>query len=403
MPEPTPSPPADSPSGGWLPLATTLGIQALASMALLTLPVMAPVVGPAVGVPATHAGLYVALVYVAAMIASLGAGSVVARFGALRVSQAGLVLCALGLLLCAVPSVWCMALGALTIGIGYGPVTPASSHLLSRSTPAHRMALVFSIKQTGVPVGGALAGAAVPGLLMVVGWQGALVIVAACSLLCALLAQPLRTPLDADRDPTRPFHLGSFAQPMRLVLSHPSLRMLAASSFVFSIAQMTLTTYLVTYLNTSLSYSLVAAGLALAVAQFGGIVGRVLWGWVADRWVGARAMLALLAGGMAVSALATALVQPSWPQSLVLAVLLVFGASAVGWNGVYLAEVARRAPPGFAGIATGGTLAFTFFGVVLGPSLIGALSAAMGSLRAGFVTVFVLTAACACVLARRSG
>lgn len=385
----------------WLTLGATLGIQALVSMALLTLPVMAPVVARALGVSATATGLYVALVYAAAMLASLGAGSAVSRFGALRVSQAGLVSCAAGLVLCALASVWSIALGAVLIGLGYGPVTPASSHLLSRSTPAHRMALVFSIKQTGVPLGGALAGAAVPGLLIVAGWQGALVAVAVACLLCAAISQPLRRELDADRVPGQPLRLGNLAQPIRLVLSHGTLRMLAASSFVFSIAQLSLTTFLVTFLHTNLAYTLVAAGLALTAAQMGGVVGRVFWGWVADRWVGARTMLAALAFMMAACALATAALQPSWPPLLVLAVLVAFGASAIGWNGVYLAEVARQAPPGLAGLATGGTLAITFFGVVLGPPLVGALAAAMGSLRAGFAAVFVCAAVTALVLARR--
>jgi MFS family permease len=62
-----------------------------------------------------------------------------------------------------------------------------------------------------------------------------------------------------------------------------------------------------------------------------------------------------------------------------------FGASAIGWNGVYLAEVARRAPEGMASMATGGTLAFTFLGVVIGPPIFGALSTWFGTYRAGFM------------------
>ena len=233
--------------GTWLPLTVTLAIQAMVSMALLALPVMAPVVALALGVSATYIGLYVAVVYAGAMLASLAAGAAVARFGAIRVSQSGLVLCAAGLALCAVPSVVTLALGALLIGLGYGPITPASSHLLALTTPAHRMSVVFSVKQTGVPLGGALAGAGVPGLLLLVDWQGALLVVAAVNLLCALVAQPLRTTLDADRDAHASLALGNLAQPIKLVLSHPALTLLAGCSFVFSCAQLSLTTYLVVY------------------------------------------------------------------------------------------------------------------------------------------------------------
>lgn len=369
---------------GWGPLAVTTAIQALVAMAMLTVPAMGPRVAAAVGVSPTWVGLYIAIAYAGAMAASLAAGGVVARYGSIRVSQVCLVLCALGLALCAVPRVWALVLGAVLVGLGYGPITPASSHLLARTTAAHRMSLVFSIKQTGVPLGGALAGAIVPGLQQLAGWQQALAAVAVANLLCALLAQTLRARLDDDRDPARALGLGNFLQPVRLVLAHGVLRKLAACSFVFSLAQLSLTTFLVTYLTDSLAYGLVAAGAMLSVAQVGAVLGRVLWGYASDRWFGARRMLALLATLMTLGAVATALLHPQLPGLLVAAVLFVFGASAIGWNGVYLAEVARQAPAGQAGLATGGTLAITFLGVVLGPPTFGALSGLFGGYRAGF-------------------
>ena len=233
-------------TAAWLALLVTTAIQSLVSMAVLTLPVMAPAVAQALGTSATYTGLYVALVYVGAIFASLAAGNAVARFGAIRVSQGGLVLCAAGLALSALPSMAAIAVGALLIGLGYGPITPASSHLLVRTTPARRMSVVFSIKQTGVPLGGVLAGAIVPGVMLWVGWQAALLVVAAANLVCAALAQPLRADLDADRDPGRRLALGNLAGPLRLVLSHPALRMLAGCSFAFSITQLSFTAYLVT-------------------------------------------------------------------------------------------------------------------------------------------------------------
>jgi MFS family permease len=157
----------------------------------------------------------------------------------------------------------------------------------------------------------------------------------------------------------------------------------------------------VTYLHVALDYGLVQAGLALSVAQIGGVVGRVAWGYVADRWLGARRVLAVVAALMALSTLATALLNAQVPPVLVFTLLVVFGASAIGWNGVYLAEVARRAPPGMASMATGGTLAVTFFGVVLGPALFGALAALGGGYRAGFAALALPTAFCVVSLMRR--
>ena len=384
----------------WLPLFATLFIQAMVAMALLTLPVMAPVAAKALSVSPAMVGFYVSITYAGAMFASLTSGTTVSRFGPIRVSQLGLLLCALGLCLCASPWLPLIALGALLIGLGYGPITPASSQILARTTPPDQMALVFSIKQTGVPVGSMMAGAIVPSLMLAVDWQWSLVFVAIACVLSALLAQPLRNDLDDLRQANLPFQMDTLTGPIRMVLGHRALATMAACSFMFSMVQMSLTTYLVTYLHDDLAYGMVSAGLLLSVTQIGGIAGRILWGVVADKWLGAQMALALLAALMACSSLATALLLPALPIWGIWIVLIVFGASAIGWNGVYLSEVARQAPKGKASIATGGTLTFTFLGVVIGPPMFGALSTAFGSYRAGFLALVVTSSLCAWVLFR---
>ena len=382
----------------WWPLLLTLVIQAMVAMALLTLPVIAPVVAQTLQVSPALVGLYVSVTYAGAMVATLMGGATVARMGAIRVSQWGLVLCAVGLALCAVPWLPAMVLGAVFIGLGYGPITPASSHLLARTTPKAQMSLVFSIKQTGVPLGSMLAGAIVPPLALLIDWQLSMLVVAALCLVCAGVSQSLRADLDSDRQADLHIRWGSLIDPIRMVLAHRALLTMAACSFMFSMVQLSLTTYLVTFLHDDLSYGLVAAGLALSVTQLGGIGGRVAWGYVADRWLGPRRMLLLLASMMAVCALASAFLTTDTPHAVVIAILVGFGASAIGWNGVYLAEVARRAPPGMASMATGGTLAFTFLGVVLGPPMFGALSGLFGTYRAGFVGLMVMASISGTVL-----
>lgn len=382
----------------WLPLLATLFIQAMVAMALMTLPVMAPVAAKDLDVSPAMVGFYVSITYIGAMFASLTSGTTVSRFGPIRVSQLGLFVCAAGLCLCASAWLPLIALGALLIGLGYGPITPASSQILARTTPPEQMGLVFSIKQTGVPVGAMMAGAIVPSLMLAINWQWSMVMVAVACVLSALLAQPLRKDSDDLRQANLPFQMGTLTQPIRMVLGHRALATMAACSFMFSMIQMSLTTYLVTYLHDDLSYGLVSAGLLLSVTQMGGIGGRIVWGVVADKWLGAQKALAMLATLMACSSLATALLLPQLPIWGVWLVLFVFGASAIGWNGVYLSEVAKQAPEGKASMATGGTLTFTFLGVVIGPPIFGALSTAFGSYRAGFLALVVTSSLCAWVL-----
>ena len=52
-------------------------------------------------------------------------------------------------------------------------MNPASSQVLGPRTTAQTAGLVMSIKQTGVPLGGVMAGALVPMLALHSGWRAA--------------------------------------------------------------------------------------------------------------------------------------------------------------------------------------------------------------------------------------
>lgn len=381
-------------------LVVTLAIQALVSMAVLTPLVFAPVAAPEIGVSAHAIGVYTSLIYAAACIASAASGGPIRRHGAIRLSQYCLVFCGAGLALTATANLALVLLGAILIGVGYGPITPASSHLLIRQTPPQRRSLVFSLKQTGVPIGGVLAGIAVPAFVLLLGWRGAALMSGALSLLMAALAEPLHRSLDDDADPKARGERGILTA-IRLVLTVPALRRLALASLAFAAVQLCFSAFVVTFLAERAGLALVAAGAIMAAAQAAGIATRILWGWVADRFMPARVLLMLLGLAMGGAGIATGLITAAWPLSAIVAVTILLGASALGWNGVYLAEVARLAPAGAVGAATGGALSLTFLGVVIGPPLFSAVVTASGSYRPAFFAAALAAAAAALILRRR--
>lgn len=361
-----------------LPLAATFGIQTLVAFAMYSAPVMAPVAALAFDVSPVAVGYFIAFAYFGSMLGSVTAGGWVARFGPIRVSQIGLMLCLAGLALGATAVLPLVMLGGFVIGLGYGPTTPASSQILARAAPPSLIALTFSIKQTGVPAGGMLAGALVPTMILLGGWQGAaLAIGVACAAL-AVLIEPVRARYDVNLDPRAPVGIGSALAPLGFVLGDSRLREMALISFIYGGVQITLVTYLVIFLTESFALTLVLAGFVMAVSQVASVLGRLAWGVVADRLLSRRAMLGLLGLGMAASAFATLAAGPAWPGWLLFLFASVFGATAVGWNGVFLAEVARIAGIERASRATGGCLFFTFLGVVVTPPLFNLVHALSG-------------------------
>jgi MFS family permease len=373
------------------PLIVTMAIQALVSMAVFAPPVFAPAAHDDIGFPASWVGIVTALTFAAATFGALFSGGVIARVGALRMSQFSLLLCGSGIALIASSNAWLVALGALVMGLGYGPVTPSSSAILADRAPERIRSFIFSLKQTGVPIGGALAGAIVPALIIAFGWRtSALSVGLACVALAAAI-QPYRAVVDLAQHFDRPKKPASLLEPLRLVLAHPRLREMAFASCTYSGMQACLSTFLVVYLAQRIGFSVPVAGAALATAMTAGIIGRILWGVVADKGVKPRALLGILGVTMSVGAFLTAAFTGTWPLAAVFAVSFTYGATAIGWNGVYLSEVARIAPPGKAGAATGASLAMTYAGVVVLPMLFWVIVTLSDSYAAAFVAVGSLT------------
>ena len=373
------------------PLIVTMTIQALVSMAVFAPSVLAPAAHDDIGFPASWVGIVTALTFAAATCGALFSGGVIARVGALRMSQFSLLLCGSGIALIASSNAWLVALGALVMGLGYGPVTPSSSAILAERTPERIRSFIFSLKQTGVPIGGALTGAIVPALIVAFGWRtSALSVGLACVALAAAI-QPYRAVVDLAQHGDRPKKPASLLEPLRLVLAHPRLREMAFASCTYSGMQACLSTFLVVYLTQRIGFSVPVAGAVLAAAMMAGIIGRISWGVVADNWVNPRALLGILGVTMSVGAALTATFTGMWPLVAVFAVSFAYGATAIGWNGVYLSEVARIAPAGKAGAATGASLAMTYAGVVVLPMLFWLIVMLSNSYAAAFVAAGSLT------------
>jgi len=266
------------------------------------------------------------------------------------------------------------------------------------------MNLIFSIKQTGVPIGGVFAGVAMPSLTAAIGWQWALAVAAIAIAALGVALERVRHAWDTEGQPDAALMEAARAA-LVVVWRHKPLRWLAAASFLYSGAQLSLSGFLVTYLVADVQLSLVLAGTLLALTNAAGAAGRLFWGWLADH-LGSGGLALMANGVMSIGfALATAAMSPMWPTWTVAAVAAAFGFCALGWNGVYIAVIARQAPTGSIGIATGGSLMVTYAGSVLIPPSFGALHDRVGmSYGTGFAMLSLVTAlGIVCVyLVRRS-
>lgn len=357
--------------------------QTVATVAKTAVPVMFPAVALALGIEPELVLVYTWLYACVGILVMAGCGPFILRFGAIRISQIGCLLMTFGMALTAIGgSFWAgiagLGFGCMLISIGSTSATPASSQILARHSPPSVAPLVFSVKQSGVPAGIAIAGGLVVPFAESIGWQGASL---AVGLLCALIAvglEPCRKGFDADRRPGQKLALGDLRATVYMVLHDPALRIMALAAFAFVGLQSIFTNYTVVYLYEEVGYSAVEAGAILSIGTLVAVPARILWGVVASTLVPSRPLLGALAVVMSLGAAAMGAFTPEWSRFWVIAVCVVVSATGLSWHGVLLSEVARLAPDGEVARVTGGVLVFGTIGQIVYPLLFGAAYAPLG-------------------------
>ena len=340
---------------GAFPLAGMLFTQTSAVMSLVTVPVLATEIAGETGIAASKVGLYTSLIFGAAMFSSAASGRLIQRLGPIRTNQIALVFSATALLLTLTANPWWIALSAVLIGAGYGPNTPSGSEVLGRVTPPRMRGLVFSIKQSGAPLGAMTGGLILPAMVAVGDWRTAVVTGAVVVYAAAVAVEPLRATIDHGTRGGGTPRRASASDALRATLADPALRRLTIAAFVL-----------------------------IAVLSVAGAVSRVGLGWLSDRLRRARGVLVVLSIAAGASCALTASFAGTWTIPAMVLACVFAGIGTAGWYGVFLAEVARLAPPERVGLATGGALFFVYAAICVGPLAFTATVSVAGSYPPAF-------------------
>ena len=367
-----------------VPLGGMLFTQTSALMSLVAVPVLATEIAGEAGVSASLVGLYTSLIFGAAMFTSAASGGVIHRLGPVRTNQVGLVFSATALLLALTANPWWLALSAVLIGAGYGPNTPSGSEVLGRVTPPRMRGLVFSIKQSGAPLGAMAGGLILPAMVTVGDWRTAVITGALIVYAAAVAIEPLRARIDAGTRRSGPPHRTSTLDAIRTTFGEVAMRRLTVAAFVLIAVHTCFQTFTVAYLVEHVGLGLTAAGSLFAVLSVAGAMSRVGLGWLSDRLRRARGVLVVLSLGASASCALFALFPSLWTTTAMVLACVFAGIGSAGWYGVFLAEVARLAPSERVGLATGGALFFLYAAICAGPLVFTATVSLTDSYPAAF-------------------
>lgn len=360
-----------------LALSATLLAQSASSFMGQCLPVVAPLLTRSTGLAPERIGNLSSLTSLGSCLFLAFGSPILARLGPVRSLQAGSLLAVLGMAIAATGSWPALILAALFLGLGYGPTPPSGSRILAKTAPPAHRTLIFSIKQAGAPAGGALAGLIVAPFATRWGWPSALLLAVGVGTLSSIVIAPLRAMMDVERDPTRSVHpraifsIANVMTPVHALLADPAMLSISALALSFALVQGVLFSFSVTYL-TETGMSLAEAGFAYACMQGAGVFARVFLGFLADRTGRPAANLTVQAFVAAGCVTVYAFLPAHPPLMATAGIALLAGFFGCSWNGIYMAEVARLAPPARIADATSGSTLLVFLGYVAGPSLFAA-------------------------------
>lgn len=361
--------------------------NALASQAVAPL---APLLQPELGLSNAEVGFFSSAAFAGAWGVLLVAGSLTDRVGVRRMMTLGqMTTGAFMLSLSAVASFLQTVVVMFLAGLGRGVTAPGITKAIMDWFPPGGRATAMGLKQTGVPVAGIVTALTLPALALALGWRSALALVG-----MLIIAGGIATGvLYRDPQPSEPAArrvLGMRAS-VGQVARQRSLWVLSSVAVLLVSVQLAITTYLALYFKEVVLVPLVpeeptrivAAGGYLALCQAGGVFGRVFWGVVSDRvFHGRRLVVLAMTGGLsAMISLAVGRVDSGYPLWLLTGIVFVYGATAIGWNGLYQALIVETAGRRYAGTGVGLSMTLSQFGTVGGPPLFGFVVDLTGSFQ----------------------
>ncbi len=327
-------------------LAAGTAAQAGFSAVLIGLPVLAPALREEFGLTLSQVGIALSSIWIGPIVTLLAWGLLADRVGERFVLASGLVLC--GVLVAVAGQVdefWLLVLLLGLAGAAGASVNAASGRAVMQWFVPEERGLALGVRQTAIPIGGAIGALALPVVERSGGLDAAFLFLAALALAAALVALVVvREP------PVRDEELVGDTVPWTLRDSR--LWTLCTGSGLYLTAQVALMSFLVLFLVDEHGLSAGEAGAALAALQIGAVVTRIGAGRLSDvlgsrlrplRWVGLASAFGLLA--------TAAVAEGALP--LVIAVAVVAGAISMAWNGLSLAAAAELAGRARSGAAIG--------------------------------------------------
>jgi MFS family permease len=338
---------------------------------------------------------YYPLAYTVAFFSNFAIPRLLPQLGGAGLSVVCIVAAAVGLIIVPPAAPLLIIAAPLALGFSIGGVTPATSQVVGPFASPHTAGLIMSVRQSAISAGAMLAGVIMPMLAFYWGRNALRVIGLAGAGLAILLLPALRWLNDRGSTGTRAQRPSG---PVKRLLAMPGMPQILFAILTYLMMVSCLRSFLTVYLVDDLGFDLATAGLIFSATQLAGIAGQIGCAVASDRWISARAVLAINGALMTTAAGLAANFTRDWPIAGIAAVTVFLGFFSVGAVPVMLGEITRRSPPEQVGALVSGGNFFIMAGCTIGPLFYGAFGSLMGNAGGlGAVAVCTLLGAVAAV------
>jgi sugar phosphate permease len=351
-----------------LALGTTS--QALASSLMFGLPFLLPYLRRTEGLTLAQGGALVAAPSLGMVVTLIAWGAFADRYGERLAIALGLGLTGvLGLASAGISSLGGRAVLFALVGAAGASVNSASGRLVMGWFGEHQRGLAMGIRQTGLPLGMALAGALLPPLAR---WGGLRLALAVPATICLVLtAAVVRFAEDPPHQAVA--HPSGPRSPYRQLI----LWRVHAASALLVVPQFATAAFSAEYLVSERGWDATTAGQLLAVVAVGGAGGRMAagrWSDVAGSRLAPMRIIALAACGSMLLVALTASTRTSW----VVPALAVASIVSVSDNGLGFTATAELAGRAWSGRALGVQNTMQNVAAFATAPLVGALAGSFG-------------------------
>jgi sugar phosphate permease len=340
--------------------------QASFSASSVGLPALSPTLKSDYGLSLTETGVVLGAIGIGMLFTLLPWGLIADRVAERWVIATGLT--GAGALLAVASTTEGFAtVTATLVGVGAlgASVNAASGRAIMAWFPSTELGLALGIRQTAIPIGGALGAAVLPSLGSAGGSHAAFLFLGAACLAGAIVAAVFVRGGTAGEE-----ELGDVSQPLR----DPFMWLLGTGTGLYLVAQIGVIAFVVLFLHEHRDMSKEAAGAVLATIYVLAVAARIASGTISDRLGSRLVPLRTIGIALAVFTACTAAAVDA-PLALLIPLFVVAGVLSMSWNGLAYAAAAEAA----GSARTGAALGFqqTLLGVVVAgaPPAIAAVAA----------------------------